>query len=356
MLRSPTLFTVPVAIGATALAGKWAIPILAAVAVALILDELVALRAPRRSAAAASVAVPIVSTTLSRSAGAAIAWFPEALGQLGGADSAARIAALLLAGLALVIRPALATIYVVTALALVLLVRKSEAREDDRPFPLTAVVFSLAAVALFGFSGAVTSRFPMPVSLAGIIAVAAVAMPGVLVRRFAVAGAAVASFIFLAVLATQLPATSSPSAMRDLGVRFALESGETREIALPGGTSSVRLVLSGGHLVDLAPDTPLCSVEARDGGGREIRRDLSVRDASDWGGGRRDHFFTSRNEWPARLAGVIAGFGHEAFLPGSADVVLDMPDMRIVRVTAAQSLPASARLIVESASAEGAVR
>ncbi len=356
MLRAPTPFTVPVAVGATALAGKWAIPILAAVSVASILVELVALRAPRRSTAAASVVVPIVSTTLSRSAGAAIAWFPEALGGLGGADPAARVAALLLGGFALVMRPALATIFVVTALALVLLVRKREAREDDRPFPLAAVVFSLAAVALCGFSGAVTSRFPLPVSLAAIIAVAAVAMPGVLVRRFALAGSAIASFAFLAVLVTQLPSTPNRSAMRNLDMRFALETGEMREIAVPDRTSSVRLVLSGGHLVNLAPDTPLCSVEARDGAGREIRLDLDVRDAADWGGGRRDHFFTSRNEWPVRLAGVIAGFGHEAFLPGSSDAGLDMPDMRIVRVTAARSLPANARLIVESVSAGGSGR
>jgi hypothetical protein len=206
-------------------------------------------------------------------------------------------------------------------------------------------------VALTGFSGAVTSRFPLPLSLAAIVAIAAIAMPGVLAWRMPMLGAAVASFIFVAVVVTQ-PVSSSGSGMRDVGTRFALEAGELREVALPVRARSVRLVLSAGNVVDLVPDTPLCSIEAIDGGGRLARRDLTLRDAADWGGSRRDHFFTSRNEWPARLAGVIEGFGHEAFLPGAAELVIAVPDMRVLRVTAARSLPARSRLIVESMKAE----
>lgn len=234
----------------------------------------------------------------------------------------------------------------IAALAILLTGEKTAAdgtRREVFRVPLVAAVFVAAMLALLGYSGAVASRFPLPLPIAATVMVAVVALAALPARRLP--GVAVA--LSAAALVGALTLASAGARGETIPVRAVLAPGESfeRALAAPG---AVRVELAGGNLTALEPGTPVATVEAFDREGRAVRREVVVGDVADWGFGRPGHYFAARNEWPGATGAAVAEYGHEAFFGGSGTVALDMPDAVRIRVTAAASLPASGRLNIDS--------
>ncbi len=348
VLRGPSPFSVAALVGSAAIAGLWAWPIAALVLAAGVLSELLEPVLERRSAPAHAMLGIAAPASLSFSFGAlaAFAFSPESMARIARIARPARIAAVALGVAALVVRPSLGVLYMIAALAVVLVdeLADPETRQPSvSPIPLVAAVFCAAMLSLAGFSGAVVSKFPLPLPLAGIVAVAAVAMSAAAARRspaFAVCAAAIALTLAVPLVGVEPRGTL-------LDARTVLSPGEAYETDLPRG-SEVRIELSGANVTALEPGAVVGSVEAIDRRGRVLRRDVAIGDIADWGFGRPGHHFAARNDWPPSTAAKVAGYGHEAFFGGSGTITISMPEMNRIRITAASSLPENGRLNVEA--------
>ena len=128
---------------------------------------------------------------------------------------------------------------------------------------------------------------------------------------------------------------AAPAAER-LPLHYALVPGQSIDINVPEGARS--LVVSAANALRMKPGTILGRVEP----------DTIIRigDVADWGYARRDQYWKSSNVLPRRPAGVIHGYGYDAWIDGAGAVALS-PRARRIRVTADRSLPRDARLQIE---------
>jgi hypothetical protein len=120
-------------------------------------------------------------------------------------------------------------------------------------------------------------------------------------------------------------------------ISWALAPGESATLAVPGGASS--LVVSGANVPRLSRGALLGTIEP---GGIEIR----IGDAADWGYMRREHFYGSRNPLPRDSAGMLRGYGQDAWVDGAGRIALP-PAADSIRITADRRLPEGASLQVE---------
>ena len=353
VVRGPSPFSVAAIVGLAVVSGRWAWPMAALTLASGMLAELVEpmLDRRRQPANAALAAVPPWTGSLASGAVAALAWSPESAFRLPQLARPARIAAVALVGASLVLRPALATLYMIAALAIVLadesttVGRGGGCESGSAAVPLVVGVVSIAMLSLYGFSGSVASRFPLPLSLAELAAVAVVALAAMPARRVPALAAAASA---VALVASVVIAWGEASLLR-VDARAALSAGEAFEVDVPPG-SELRVELSGGNLTALEPGTPVGTLEAIDRAGGVVRRDIVVGDLADWGLGRRGHHFAARNEWPVSTGGKVREYGNQAFLEGSGTVRLAMPEIARLRITASLALPSRGRLNLESVS------
>ena len=119
-------------------------------------------------------------------------------------------------------------------------------------------------------------------------------------------------------------------------------------------TSRIRNPLSANNLFGanfsaLKEGNRVGTIEARDVRGRAIVRSLAIGDVVDWGSLRREEAFPSRNPLPRDPLWEIHGYGATAWLGGISRTTIALPDdLASLRITAAPSLPAGARLQIDS--------
>jgi hypothetical protein len=117
----------------------------------------------------------------------------------------------------------------------------------------------------------------------------------------------------------------------------ALPPGESSVLAVPDGAQS--LVVSGANVPRLQRGALLGTIEP---GAIEIR----IGDAADWGYMRREQFYGSRNPLPRDSAGILRGYGQQAWVDGAGRIALP-PGVDSIRITADRHLPEGATLQVE---------
>lgn len=127
-----------------------------------------------------------------------------------------------------------------------------------------------------------------------------------------------------------------PAAPREL-INAALAANEHVEFWVRGDARA--LIVSGANVPRLPKGTLLGRI---DPGNVPIR----IGDAADWGYLRRDHWFGTRNPLPRDPAGIVRGYGYDAWIDGAGRVALPPRAYRL-RVTADANLPPGASLQVE---------
>ncbi|HEX7190892.1 MAG TPA: hypothetical protein VF381_04895 [Thermoanaerobaculia bacterium] len=119
-------------------------------------------------------------------------------------------------------------------------------------------------------------------------------------------------------------------------LNFALKPGESIDIDVPGDAKSIALSAANGFR--LKRDTVAGSLDGHP---------LTMRDLSDWGYMRREQWWRSRNLLPRNPAGIIRGYGYDAWVDGAGRIPLP-PHVTRIRVAADPHLPADTRLQVEA--------
>jgi hypothetical protein len=123
---------------------------------------------------------------------------------------------------------------------------------------------------------------------------------------------------------------------RIAGIGYALKPGESVDIDVPDEAKSIAFSAANGFR--FKPDTIVGTLDGRP---------LTMRDLADWGYMRRDQWWRSRNTLPRNPAGILRGYGYEAWVNGAGSVPLP-PHATRIRIAADPHLPADARLQVEA--------
>jgi hypothetical protein len=116
---------------------------------------------------------------------------------------------------------------------------------------------------------------------------------------------------------------------------YALKPGEAAEIQVPNDAKSLAVSLANG--LELRRGVAVATVD-----GRRVK----IGDVADWGSMRREVWWRSRNRVPRFPAGVLRGYGYDAWVDGAGSVALP-PHATHVRVVADSRLPADARVQIE---------
>jgi hypothetical protein len=129
---------------------------------------------------------------------------------------------------------------------------------------------------------------------------------------------------------------SATPQLRRAVVDQALGPNASTLLDVPDGAQA--LIVSGANVPRLRSGALLGRI---DPGGTPVR----IGDAADWGYLRREHYYGSRNPLPRDPAGLVRGYGYEAWLDGAGRLPLPR-GARVIRVTADASLPKDAALQV----------
>ena len=125
-------------------------------------------------------------------------------------------------------------------------------------------------------------------------------------------------------------------AQRFAPLNFALRPGQSIDIDVPSDAKSIALSAANG--IRLRRDQLAGTIDGRP---------LTMRDLADWGYMRREQWWRSRNRLPHVPAGVIRGYGYDAWVDGAGRISLP-PHATRIRVAADPHLPAETRLQVEA--------
>lgn len=247
-------------------------------------------------------------------------------------SSSIRLVSAALAVLAIVSRPTMAPL-----IALALAVFSAVVPRPSRLHGATTV-FAILIIGLLAWSGVPARLFPLPLGLAALALIAAAAVTG----RFAVVLAAAGL-----TLVSITPVSPNAPGGRVEPVGIALAPGESFRL---DGDAPAAVIVSGANVAHLRGGTLLGQTTVVDPRGNQTKRNIRVGDASDWGFLRQRLYFYSRNPRPRELRGRLIGYGYEAFVTGGGRVPIDAKPARgtTVRVTAAASLPATARLQIDA--------
>jgi hypothetical protein len=136
--------------------------------------------------------------------------------------------------------------------------------------------------------------------------------------------------------------------VRPVGV--ALAPSEARTIDVPPHVRHAVVTMSGGQMARLKRGRIVGTIEAADTRGRTITtRPITIGDVSDFGFGRREQFFASRNPLPRFSPGEIRDYGANAWLWGAGRTAIASPaDIASLRIVAAPNLPHDAHLQIDS--------
>ena len=139
--------------------------------------------------------------------------------------------------------------------------------------------------------------------------------------------------------AIPLPMSLAPrTAETPRPVGVALAANQSYTIDLPANAKSVVIAISGANVSSIQPGTLV---------GRVNDRPIRIGDIADFGFMRPEHFHASRNRLPRHPVIDIRDFGQRAWLYGAGRITIPHPGGAL-RVVAAPSLPAAARLEIES--------
>jgi hypothetical protein len=125
-------------------------------------------------------------------------------------------------------------------------------------------------------------------------------------------------------------------AQRMAPLNFALKPGESIDVDVPGDAKSV--AISAANAVRMKRDSVAGTLDGRP---------LTLRDLADWGYMRRPQWWRSRNRLPRVPAGIIRGYGYDAWVDGAGRIPLP-PHATRIHIAADPHLPADARLQVEA--------
>jgi len=125
-------------------------------------------------------------------------------------------------------------------------------------------------------------------------------------------------------------------AQRLAPLNFALRPGESIDIDVPNDAKS--LAVSAANGFRLKRDQVAGTLDGRP---------LTMRDLADWGYMRREQWWRSTNRLPRVPAGIIRGYGYDAWVDGAGRIPLP-PHATRIRVAADPHLPAGVRLQVEA--------
>lgn len=121
-----------------------------------------------------------------------------------------------------------------------------------------------------------------------------------------------------------------------IALNFALKPGEAIDVDVPERAKSLAVSLANG--LQFKRGTVVGTIE-----GRAIKTGT----VADWGFMRREQWFRSRNKLPRKPAGVIRGYGYDAWVDGAGRVTLP-PKAKRIHIVADTHLPADARLQIEA--------
>jgi hypothetical protein len=300
-------------------AGRWSWPLIAVVLLAEFLKR------ERRDHEAAAV-LPFYAKPLSLAAALRPALFlPSAV------PSLVPLALILVAAF---VRPPVAMLYALAAIVL--------GARDQRVSAWPAVAFSAVVLSMVGWSGAIVTSFPLPISFRAVVSVAAIGALAALSisRPLRIAGA-----FAIAAGALWLPLTTAV-AWADRGAELA--PGESQIIDLSRRGRRVEIVASAANAVALRRNAVLGRIEVIDVRGRAWRRELRVGDASDWAALTPGEYWRSHNGVPWSFSEPIDGAGASAILNGAGRIsMLLADDASVVHVTADASLPENVRLLID---------
>jgi len=274
-------------------------------------------------------------------------------------------------------------IVVIGSIALLFAIRRRDAAEPAGGTPALLAVLVLAAVtpippgkmALLPLVVAVlvfvTRRVPQVAIGAGFlfcaffaryslatvyIAVAIVFLTPLLARvkplTYATAIAVLALWPWSGIIARALPIVRNydvaTGGVRPVGV--ALAPSEARTIDVPPHVRHAVVTMSGGQMARLKRGRVVGTIEATDTRGRTITtRPITIGDVADFGFGRREQFFASRNPLPRFSPGEIRGYGANAWLWGAGRAAIaSSADIASLRVIAAPNLSHDAHLQIDS--------
>lgn len=268
--------------------GKWALLLVVLCSAAPLLASL-------RRRGSALIALPAVKgtwTVLLRT----LLFSPATIADTFTAPRVLTISAVLLSAVALFVRPAIALMYLISAVAVVLPLQASPARLR---MAIPSGIFAATWLTLFAWSGALAPAFPV---------------------------------LFTGV--------SGPTAQV---IGRALAAGESVVIQPAESQPRLFLITSGSNVASLSPDLAVARLEFADRRGQGFARDVKMGEIADWGAFRPAHFFGTRNELPRRAALLVDGFGSDAFVAGFSrlELKLDQP-IDSIRVTALPGLPRGA--------------
>jgi len=119
-------------------------------------------------------------------------------------------------------------------------------------------------------------------------------------------------------------------------LNFALRPGQSIDIDVPNDAKSIAVSAANGFR--LKRDQVAGTLDGRP---------LTMHDLADWGYMRREQWWRSSNRLPRVPAGIIRGYGYDAWVDGAGRIPLP-PHATRIRVAADPHLPAGARLQVEA--------
>jgi MFS family permease len=225
------------------------------------------------------------------------------------------------------------------------------------PLAVAVLVFATqrlpqAAIAAFFLICAFFARY----SLATVyIAVAIVFLMPLLDRvrplTYATAIAVFALWPWSGIIARALPIVRNYDAVagdvRPVGV--ALAPSQARTIDVPPHVQHAVVTLSGGQMARLKRGRIIGTIEATDTRGSKTSRPITIGDVADFGFGRREQFFASRNPLPRFSPGEIRDYGANAWLWGAGRTAIASPaDIASLRIIAAPNLPHDAHLQIDT--------
>jgi hypothetical protein len=121
-------------------------------------------------------------------------------------------------------------------------------------------------------------------------------------------------------------------------------------IDIPAHVRHAVVTMSGGQMARLKRGRIIGTIEATDTRGRTMTtRQITIGDVADFGFGRREQFFASRNPLPRFSPGEIRDYGANAWLWGAGRTAIASPaDFASLRIIAAPNLPHDAHLQIDT--------
>ena len=119
-------------------------------------------------------------------------------------------------------------------------------------------------------------------------------------------------------------------------LNMALRADESVSVEIPGNGRA--LIVSGANVSRLRKGTVVGRIEP----GSHV---LRIGDVADWGAFRREQSWRARNPLPKTAAGILRGYGQNAWFDGAARIALKPG---VYRITADSKLAAEARLQLDA--------